>query len=505
MTNPKVRVIDRRRARDAAHQPRSLRRHRLGAVESVPRRHRQPVHARVLPRGERAADRGRRLRAVGAGLRDRRADAAHHLRDDGGGVSAGRNVADRPPATWCCSRRRGRAATTRPRCARASPRSRSSRRSPTRGAPSTSTACSRTIVATDAVARAFAADAARRDQHRRSQPRRVRPGAIGRPRRMPCSSPRSARWPQRSARRARRSTATPASTGPPSETAWANFVEWDAQTAACGRESAGGGAAAGRAAPLLPGGDVSGARGALAPASAAAARSVGAGDGGRPRGRSRIGRGAAAHRAVARATSRPKRTRSSRRCGCASRGSTKRRRRSSRRSSRLRVDPWPLRRFKQKALALADGADRRAIPPASRRLFDALRQPFSLRAFDEMRLLTMTDLSTRFDFVGTCREPIGALEPLVPVDGGVPAASRRDCYQATDDPRLASGHARPRGLLRARAAAARSALSAGSARQRCQHGRRPSAALGRFKAQRCLDCGLPAYIVLTSLSLIPDP
>ena len=45
---------------------------------------------------QRAADRRRRVRAVGAGLRDRRADAAHHLRDAGRGVSAGRDVADQP-------------------------------------------------------------------------------------------------------------------------------------------------------------------------------------------------------------------------------------------------------------------------------------------------------------------------------------------------------------------------------------------------------------------------
>ena len=42
----------------------------------------------------RPADRRRRLRAVGAGLRDRRAHAAHDLRDAGGGVSARRDVAD---------------------------------------------------------------------------------------------------------------------------------------------------------------------------------------------------------------------------------------------------------------------------------------------------------------------------------------------------------------------------------------------------------------------------
>ena len=91
-------------------------------------------------------------------------------------------------------------------------------------------------------------------------------------------------------------------------------------------------------------------------------------------------------------------------------------------------------RFKQKALVLSDALTRR-YPGASRRLFDALRQPFSLRALDDMRLLTLTDLSNRFDFVGTCREPIGALEPYVPWTAAF-LILRRDCYQATADPRV---------------------------------------------------------------------
>ena len=45
----------RRRARGRRHHARALRSHLLRAVEPVPRRHRQPVHARVLPRRRRAA------------------------------------------------------------------------------------------------------------------------------------------------------------------------------------------------------------------------------------------------------------------------------------------------------------------------------------------------------------------------------------------------------------------------------------------------------------------
>jgi spermidine synthase len=103
---------------------------------------------------------------------------------------------------------------------------------------------------------------------------------------------------------------------------------------------------------------------------------------------------------------------------------------------RLRDDPWPIALFKRKALVLARLLSER-YPAASRRLFEALRQPFALHAFGDLRLLTLTELSQRFDFAGTCRVPIGALEPHVPWNGPFLIA-RRDCYQATNDPRLAT-------------------------------------------------------------------
>jgi hypothetical protein len=103
---------------------------------------------------------------------------------------------------------------------------------------------------------------------------------------------------------------------------------------------------------------------------------------------------------------------------------------------RLREDPWPTRRFKEKALTLAEVLSGRDSG-VSRRLFVALRQPFSLRALDETRLVTLTNLSRRSDFVGTCREPIGALEPHVPWTAGF-LSIRRDCYLATADSRLSA-------------------------------------------------------------------
>jgi hypothetical protein len=103
---------------------------------------------------------------------------------------------------------------------------------------------------------------------------------------------------------------------------------------------------------------------------------------------------------------------------------------------RSRVDPWPPLRFKQKALALAEAVGVRN-PASARRLFDALRQPFSVDAVDTRRLLTAAGLAMRFDFKGACREPVGVLEPHVPWTATF-LVMRRDCYQATGDPRLAT-------------------------------------------------------------------
>ena len=103
---------------------------------------------------------------------------------------------------------------------------------------------------------------------------------------------------------------------------------------------------------------------------------------------------------------------------------------------RYRVDPWPQLRFKQKALVVANVLTKRD-PRSARRLFDALRQPFSVRAVDDARLLTMVDLAARFDFKGACREPMGALDPHVPWTVAF-LEMRRDCYRANNDPRLAT-------------------------------------------------------------------
>ena len=102
---------------------------------------------------------------------------------------------------------------------------------------------------------------------------------------------------------------------------------------------------------------------------------------------------------------------------------------------RLRADPWPLLRYKEKALDLANEITL-VDPTLARRLYDALGEPFSIRAVDTDRLLMAAHLSTRFDFRGACRAPVAALEPHVPWTKAF-LTLRRDCYRETSDPRLA--------------------------------------------------------------------
>ena len=103
--------------------------------------------------------------------------------------------------------------------------------------------------------------------------------------------------------------------------------------------------------------------------------------------------------------------------------------------TRLRVDPWPLLRYKEKALDLANEITL-VDPTMAKRLYDALSEPFSIRAADNDRLLMAAELSTRFDFHGACRAPVAALEPHVPWTKSF-LTLRRDCYRETGDPRLA--------------------------------------------------------------------
>jgi spermidine synthase len=101
---------------------------------------------------------------------------------------------------------------------------------------------------------------------------------------------------------------------------------------------------------------------------------------------------------------------------------------------RLRTDPWPVENLKQKAVDLADPIAA-GDSAAARRLFDALREPFSVREVENARLMAAADLSRRIDFPGLCRIPIGALEPHPPWNAST-LTLRRDCYATTNDSRL---------------------------------------------------------------------
>lgn len=102
---------------------------------------------------------------------------------------------------------------------------------------------------------------------------------------------------------------------------------------------------------------------------------------------------------------------------------------------RFRTDPWPTLRFQEKAVQIADVLAARD-PSLAARTFEALGQPFAVRAIEDTRRITYAELTARFDFVGKCREAIDALEPNVPWTERF-LRMRRDCYQATEDGRLA--------------------------------------------------------------------
>jgi hypothetical protein len=104
--------------------------------------------------------------------------------------------------------------------------------------------------------------------------------------------------------------------------------------------------------------------------------------------------------------------------------------------TRMRSDPWPALRYKQKAISMVEQIAARD-PASARRLFDALQHPLAVRAADDARLAAAAALSRRIDFPALCRTPIGAMEPFVPWNAFM-LTLRRDCYQETRDPRLAA-------------------------------------------------------------------
>jgi hypothetical protein len=102
--------------------------------------------------------------------------------------------------------------------------------------------------------------------------------------------------------------------------------------------------------------------------------------------------------------------------------------------TRLRTDPWPLHGYKEKALTLAETLGRKN-PLYARRMFEALRRPFSVGELEDQRLMIAVALARQADFAALCREPIEALGSYAPWDGDF-LELRRDCFRVTNDPRL---------------------------------------------------------------------
>jgi spermidine synthase len=102
--------------------------------------------------------------------------------------------------------------------------------------------------------------------------------------------------------------------------------------------------------------------------------------------------------------------------------------------TRFRSDPWALTSFERKALALAPSV---AVGPVlTRRIFEALAEPFANLAVDQMRLLLRAELALSLPAKNACLATIDAFGQKTPWSERF-VQLRRDCYEANQDPRLA--------------------------------------------------------------------
>ena len=101
----------------------------------------------------------------------------------------------------------------------------------------------------------------------------------------------------------------------------------------------------------------------------------------------------------------------------------------------FRRNPWALTRFKERGVVLAAAVAVRSDLLGAR-MFEALGQPFAIRAVEDERLLTRATLTARLNFKGLCGHAMDAFEPHVPWTDSF-LKLRRDCYQAIGDQRLA--------------------------------------------------------------------
>lgn len=99
-----------------------------------------------------------------------------------------------------------------------------------------------------------------------------------------------------------------------------------------------------------------------------------------------------------------------------------------------RSDPWPVPKIMVGALDLAEelARDRPDLAP---RVFEALDAPFSVYVLDADRLAARLRIGQALPAATHCRRALEPLEPFVPWNVEV-LLYRRNCYQATGDPRL---------------------------------------------------------------------
>lgn len=98
-----------------------------------------------------------------------------------------------------------------------------------------------------------------------------------------------------------------------------------------------------------------------------------------------------------------------------------------------RTDPWPWPPALSRALALAEEVAQRT-PALAATLHASLAAPFAARVAEEDRLATRVRLAHLLDARAHCQAAIGPLEPHVPWSLEL-LLFRRNCYEATRDPR----------------------------------------------------------------------
>jgi spermidine synthase len=102
---------------------------------------------------------------------------------------------------------------------------------------------------------------------------------------------------------------------------------------------------------------------------------------------------------------------------------------------RFRTDPWSMQRYMERSVQIALILASRDQGLAGR-MFEALGQPFAVRAIESIRLNALAELTRQMDFRGLCGPAVGAFEPHVPWDERF-LRLRLDCYQAIGSPRAA--------------------------------------------------------------------